>query len=89
MSDLTTTGYWKPCKSKKGAGKLPAKVRIPWPSARALLDGVLETGFKYGTLERWEEHNKYGGGMVLLDDGGRITVQPGQFEVWAERERSE
>lgn len=85
-SSLSTTGYWKPVKSIKGAGKLPARVRIPWPEPAALLQAVPAMTYKEGTLERWEGKNKYGGGMVLLDDGGRITVKPGQFEVWAERE---
>jgi len=79
-------GYWKPVKSKKGAGTLPAMVRIPWPDTKALTEGVKEINWRYGTLERWEENNKYGGGMVLLENGSRITVKPGQFEVWAERE---
>lgn len=86
MSGLTTTGYWKPVKSKKGAGDLPARIRIPWPDTEALTEGVKALSFRFGTLERWEERGKYGGGMVTLDDGGKLTVKPGQFEVWAERE---
>lgn len=86
MSDLTSKGYWKPVKSRKGAGELPVRVRISWPEPAALFMPVPAMTYREGTLERWEEHGKYGGGMVTLDDGGRITVQPGQFEVWAERE---
>jgi len=80
------TGYWKLVKSKKGAGILPVRVRIPWPATHVLLHGDKEITFRLGTLERWEERGKYGGGLVTLDNGGRIMVQPGQFEVWAERE---